>query len=346
MKVRAANLEDAGERQAILAFLAERPDAQLFHHPGWSRAVEIGCGGRAHYLLAEGGGIEGVLPLSEIRSLIFGNSMVSAGFGVGGGIVAGREETIQKLADAAWDMARRNGCSGVELRGGPVPGAGWQIQDNVYADFAMDLGDDDEAILRSIRKRQRAEVRRAEGHGLEFRAGRSAEDLDAHYHCYSTSVRNHGTPIFPRALFAAMLDEFGEDADIVTAWKDGEPLSSVFSFYFKGSVYPYWGGGTAEARQWRANEWLYYRLMCHGRTRGCDRIDFGRSKVGTGPYDFKSNWGMEPRPLVYAVRTADGSKPREINPLNPKYRLRIALWRKLPLPVANLIGPTIARGLG
>jgi hypothetical protein len=86
--------------------------------------------------------------------------------------------------------------------------------------------------------------------------------------------------------------------------------------------------------------------MCHAAQRGCGRIDFGRSKLGTGAYDFKCNWGMEPRPLSYAVRTAEGAKPREINPLNPKYRLRIALWRKLPLAIANLIGPPIARGLG
>lgn len=348
MSIRAANLEDPAEREAIERFLASRAEAQPFHRPAWSRAVETGCDARAHYLVAgEGRSLTGLLPLSEVRSRLFGNSLVSAGFAVGGGIVAGEVGVAQELGDAAWDLARRLGCSEVELRGGPVPrGGAWQLREGVYADFGMDLAEGDEANLLSIKKRQRAEVRRALGFDLQFRAGRGQEDLGAHHLCYSTLVRNHGTPIFPKTLFSSMLEAFGEDADIVSAWKDGRPLSSIFTFYFKGVAYPYWGGGTGEARRWRANEWLYYRLMCHAAARGCERIDFGRSKVGTGAYDFKCNWGMEPRPLAYAVRTAEGAKPREINPLNPKYRLRIALWRKLPLAIANAIGPPIARGLG
>jgi hypothetical protein len=86
--------------------------------------------------------------------------------------------------------------------------------------------------------------------------------------------------------------------------------------------------------------------MRRASRRGCTRFDFGRSKVGTGAYDFKRNWGFEPRPLTYAVRTVTGAAPREINPMNPKYRLQVAAWKRLPLPIANRIGPLIARGLG
>ena len=346
MKVRTANLGDERQRNAIERFVGSHPDAQLFHHPAWSAAGERGCGAKAHYLVAEGeGGIEGLLPLSEVRSRLFGNSMVSVGFGVGGGILADDAQIAEALAAEAWRVALRRGCDSVELRGGVLP-EGWQRQEGTYADFTAPLGKNDEANLLSIKKRQRAEVRRAEGFGLEFRSGRTDADLDAHYRAYSASVRNHGTPIFPRSLFEAMRDEFGEDSDVVSAWKDGEPLSAIFSFYFKDRVYPFWGGGTSDAREWRANEWLLYRLMCHAARRGCAGIDYGRSKVGTGPYAFKKNWGLEPRPLVYAVRTADGARPREMNPLSPKYRLQTAIWRKLPLALANRVGPHIARGLG
>jgi FemAB-related protein (PEP-CTERM system-associated) len=347
MSIRAADLADEEQCLRIEAYIAARDDARLFHHPGWSRAVERGCGARAYYLVAENdeGEICGLLPLSEVRSRLFGNSMVSAGFGVGGGIVADDDATADRLSEAAWGLAIGQGCDSVELRGGILPG-GWPLQDGVYAEFAMDLAGDEEAILKSITRRQRAEVRRGLGYALDYRAGISAEDLDVHYHVYSTSMRNHGTPMFPRALFAAMVEEFGDSAEILTAWKDGQPLSSLFSFDFKHVSYPYWGGGTLAARHWRANETVYYRAMCRAARRGCGRIDFGRSKVGTGPYAFKKNWGMTPTPLSYAVRTADGTKPREVNPLNPKYRLKIAMWRKLPLAIANRIGPPIARGLG
>jgi lipid II:glycine glycyltransferase (peptidoglycan interpeptide bridge formation enzyme) len=119
-------------------------------------------------------------------------------------------------------------------------------------------------------------------------------------------------------------------------------VASVLSLYHRGTVLPYWGGGTAEARTWRANELMYFELMRHAAGRGCTRFDFGRSKLGTGAFAFKKNWGFDPQPLVYWTK----GEMRETNPMNPKYRLQIALWKKLPLPIANLIGPHIARGLG
>ena len=109
---------------------------------------------------------------------------------------------------------------------------------------------------------------------------------------------------------------------------------------------PYWGGGKWDARRVRANDIMYYSLMNHARERGCRSFDFGRSKYGTGAFSFKKNWGFEPQPLSYATRTADGKEARDVNPLSPKYKAKIALWQRLPLLVANRIGPMIARGLG
>ncbi|MCB1940360.1 MAG: GNAT family N-acetyltransferase, partial [Rhodocyclaceae bacterium] len=162
---------------------------------------------------------------------------------------------------------------------------------------------------------------------------------------YSASVHNLGTPVFPRSLFDAMLDQFGEDADILTVRHQGEPVASVLSFYHGGAVLPYWGGGTFAARALRANERMYYELMLHARRKGCDTFDFGRSKTGSGPYSYKKNWGFEPQPLAYARWTAPGEKPRNIDPTSDAYSAKIELWKKLPLAIANKVGPFIAKGL-
>ena len=340
IRVRPARDMDRGR---IDSFLAHETEAQPFHCLAWSEAVERGCGQRSHYLIAEDEGkdLVGVLPLTEIRSRLFGCAIVSAGFGVGGGILAQNKSAAEALAREAWSLAGRLGCPTVELRGGAAPSGFTQVS-GVYAGFARDLAQDDEAILKSIPRKQRAEVRRAQRFGLTVTIGGFSEDLDAHYRVYAESVRNLGTPVFPRALFREMLAAFGTSADILTVSEQGQPLASVLSFYFKGTVYPFWGGGIREARARRANELMYYALMCHAARRGCTRFDFGRSKLGTGAYDFKRNWGFEPQPLTYAVRGG----AREINPLDPRYQLQVALWRKLPLWVANRLGPPIARGLG
>ena len=166
-----------------------------------------------------------------------------------------------------------------------------------------------------------------------------------HHAVYATSVRNLGTPVFPRALFGAVLDGFGEDADILTVLDCGVPVASVLSLYHRGAVMPYWGGGTGAARHLRANDAMYFALMCHARERGCERFDFGRSKTGSGAYQFKRNWGFEPQALAYAAWTADGAAPRDADPTSPRYRAMIAAWKRLPLALANRIGPVIARGL-
>ncbi len=343
LTVRAADLSDVRDRGRIDDFVHSEASAEVFHRPQWSMAIERGCRARSHYLLAEDrhGAIAGILPLSEVRSPFFGSALVSTGFGVGGGIVAQEQPAAEALAASAWELAQRLDCPSVELRGGQIP-EGWNRREGLYAGFARELPADEAAILKSIPRKQRAEVRRAQAFELQTAIGSSATDRDAHYRVYSESVRNLGTPVFPRALFKAMLDAFGPDADILTVSKDGTVLASVLSFYFRGTAFPYWGGGTAAARLWRANDHMYFELMRHASARGCTRFDFGRSKLGTGAYAFKKNWGFEPSPLVYSAK----GLVRETNPMSPKYRLQVALWKRLPLWLANRAGPPVAVGLG
>ena len=345
MNVRVADLANEAERDRIDTYVAAHPDAELYHRPQWTVAVEEGCRQRGHYLIAEGrGGLSGCLPLVEIRSPLFGNALVSVGFGTGGGPLADDPATETALVEAGWDLAGRRSCRSMELRGGAVP-EGFTTQTGVYVDFCKALPEGEDAILRAMKRRHRS-IRRAREHDLEIRIGRNEADRAMHYQVYGEMVRNLGSPVYPKSLFAAMLDRFGEDADILTVLKDGRPLASALNFYFRGTVMPYWGGGNAASREFSASEMMYYQVMCHGARRGCTYFNFGRSKVGTGTYAFKSNWGFEPRPLVYAVRTADGAAPRSVNPMDPRYRLQVALWKKLPLPLANRLGPPIARGLG
>ncbi|MEI9928158.1 MAG: FemAB family XrtA/PEP-CTERM system-associated protein [Sphingomonas sp.] len=346
--LRLADLGDAIERARIGAFVHDHPEGTPFHLPAWSVAVARGCGQRGHYLVAERGNgeIAGVLPLTEIHSPLFGRALVSAGFGVGGGILAEGPKAIAALAEAAWTLAGRLSCPTLEFRGGPRPGPEWHADSSTYLGFARALANDDEAELAAIPRKQRAEVRRALGFDLSVTTGCHADDARAHYAVYAESVRNLGTPVFPLRLFSEVLREFGKSADVLIVRHRGAPVSSVLSLYWNGTVYPYWGGGTAAARALRANDRMYFALMGHARERGCTRFDFGRSKAGTGAAAFKRNWGFEPRPLTYFERAAEGARPRDANPLNPKYRLQVALWSKLPLGIANRLGPWIARGLG
>ncbi len=348
LTLRTADLHDPGEVTRLAGFVADHPEGTAFHRPAWLLATARGTGNRALALVAESAGnLSGYLPLTEAHSPLFGRVLVSSGFAVGGGVLAQDRRSAEALLTAAEELAQRRSCPAIELRGGCLPEArnGWKVRTDSHLGFAAPLAGDDEAQLNWIPRKQRAEVRKGLAGDLTVAIGNAPTDRAAHYAVYAESVRNLGTPVFPRSLFDAVLDAFGADADILTVWDGPAPVASVLSLYHKGAVMPYWGGGTWAARRLRANDRMYYELMLHARRRGCTTFDFGRSKTGSGPADFKKNWGFEGQPLAYASWTAPGAPPRDADPTSASNSAKIELWKRLPLALANRIGPHIARGL-
>jgi FemAB-related protein (PEP-CTERM system-associated) len=344
-----ARLSDSVTVAELDAWVLAHPDSTPFHRPAWIMGVEAGTGQKAKMLVARlfGREIVGLLPLTSVRSPLFGRALVGSGFAVDGGILSSDRKAGPALADAAWTMAEQLGCDTLELRGGEAPrGGAWKEKADAYLGFARTLAADDEAELKAVPKRHRAEIRKGIGNDLTFEMGQDKRLRDVHYRLYAHSVHNLGTPVFPRALFEQVMDRFGDDADIAMVSKDGVPLSAVISLYHRGACMPYWHGAADGARAMRSNEFLYFNLMCAARERGCTIFDFGRSKVGTGPAAWKKSWGFDGEPLGYYLRTAPGKETRDVNPLSPQYRRKVELWKKLPEPIANLIGPHIARGLG
>jgi len=343
-------LADLGDRrlvEEIDRWICARTDSTPFHRPAWIMAVARGCRQQAMMLVARHGEeICGVLPLNLVASRLFGRALVSSGFAVDGGILADDPAIVEALAVECWRLAGQHNCPTAELRGGRLPEADWTAKSGAYLNFAKPLEADDEAQLLAVPRKHRAEIRRGLGNDLEIEIGREGTMLDIHYRLYAENVHRLGTPVFPKGLFAQVLDAFGEAADILIVRKDDVPLTSLFTLYHGGACMPYWQGSALAARSFRSNEVAYFHLMGHARRRGCTIFDFGRSKVGTGPAAWKKTWGWEGEPLVYATRAAPGREARDINPLSPQYQRKVELWKKLPLPIASFIGPHLARGLG
>ena len=223
--INAADLNDPRDRVRIDDYVRTHPDATPFHLTGWNVAVARACGQTAHCLIAEqaDGEIAGVLPLTEIRSPLFGKALVSTGFAVDGGILTRRDAVAEALAASAWALAEKLGCPSLELRGGPAPGEGWIVDETTYLGFACDLAADDEAQLLAIPRKQRAEVRKSLDRELHVAIGNWPNDLAMHYAVFSESVRNLGTPVFPSSLFREVAKELGDHADVVTVSHRGTP---------------------------------------------------------------------------------------------------------------------------
>ena len=327
------------------AFVSRCETATFFHRAGWKRVIEDALGHKTFYLYAEDalGRIRGVLPLSYIKSPLFGRSLSSTSFCVYGGPAADSADATDALTRHAVDLGKRLGVAHIEYKSRRQSRPDWQCRSSLYATFRKALDPDPEKNLAAVPRKQRAMVRKGIGFGLTSEIDLTVDRL---HDVYAESVRNLGTPVFPKRYFAALQREFGDDCQVLTIMHQGRPVTSVMSFFFRDEVLPFYGGGVAEARQLAANDFMYWEVMRRAVERGCRLFDFGRSKYGTGAFDFKTHWGFEPEPLHYEYCLIRGTELPDLNPLNPKFKLFIAAWKRLPLPLANFVGPWIAVDLG
>jgi FemAB-related protein (PEP-CTERM system-associated) len=347
---------DAGSVAMWDSFVEAMPNGTFFHRSGWARVVETVFGHPTHYSFTErDGAITGVLPLARVRSRLFGDTLISSPFCVYGGPLATDGESIAALVAHAEALGANTGVSAIEFRDrnatlasdaarfGHVFEDHWVERPDLYVTFRKSIGTDDERNLKAIPRKQRAMVRKGIQNGLKSVVGR---DTDGLHRVYAESVRNLGTPVFSRRYFRVLMEVFRDAADVVTVLHDDRPLSAVMNFYFRDEVLPYYAGGTVTARHHAGNDFMYWEVMRRAAGRGYGMFDFGRSKIGTGAYAFKHNWGFVPEKLNYRYKLAPGAVIPDHNPTSPKYRTLIAAWKRLPLPIANALGPLIVRGLG
>jgi FemAB-related protein (PEP-CTERM system-associated) len=338
------SLIEPGDEQAWDDFVRAAPGATFFHLSGWKHVIEKAFGHRTFYLIARrGAAVVGVLPLTHVKSLLFGNSLISNAFCVYGGIVAADGEAMQALETEAVKLAAREKVDCVEFRSVSPAHPDWLQKSDLYVTFRRPIQADVDANMKAIPRKQRAMVRKGIANGLTSECDGDVARL---HDIYAHSVRNLGTPVFSRRYFQLLKDEFGEACDVVTVLHGAKPVASVLNFYFRDEVLPYYGGGLSEARDLAANDFMYWEVMRRACERGYKVFDFGRSKIGTGAYDFKRYWGFEPTPLTYEFRLIQAGKIPDVNPLNPKFQAFIALWRRLPVPLTKLLGPPIVRGIG
>ena len=307
-------------------WVRDAPQATFFHRAGWQRVIGDVFRHPTHYLFAEDGGrITGVLPMAHVKSLLFGNALTSLPFAVYGGVAAETPEAADALEREAQSIAQRLGVQHLEFRNIEQRHADWPAQD-LYVTFRKAIEPEEEANMLAIPRKQRAMVRKGIKNGL---VATKDEGVDRFFALYADNVHRHGTPAMPRRYFEALRREFGPDCDVLTVSSaEGQPLSTVLSFYFRDEVLPYYAGDAEAARDLAANDFKYWELMRSACAAGLKTFDYGRSKQGTGSYSFKKNWGFEPQPLHYEYCLYKRDAVPQNNPNNAKYKLMIETWRR------------------
>jgi FemAB-related protein (PEP-CTERM system-associated) len=336
---------DEHSRAELAAFVARQPLAELYHDYRWRTVIESVFRHECHYLLARDsvGQVRGVLSLVRLRSRFFGDFLVSMPFFNYGGILADSPAAERALTEAAVTLGRECGVAHIELRHRAHQTLDWPAREDKVT-MQLELPSTEQELFKSFDSKLRAQIRRPQKAGATPRDG-GLELLDDFYVVFARNMRDLGTPVYSRRLFAAILEAFPESARIFVVDLKGVPVAAGFVLSHRGTLEIPWASSLRAANRDGVNMLLYWSALRHAVECGYKRFDFGRSSRGSGTYRFKEQWGAQPQQLRWHYWLARGGDLPRLNPDNPKYRLAIGLWKKLPLPAANFLGPLIVRNL-
>jgi len=327
------------------AFVSEDEQSSLYHYSGLLILIKRLFGHDFYCFCArdETSNIIGALPLVRLKSLLFGDYMVSVPYFNYGGAVARDADVEQALMEKAAELGQSLGVSHIEFRDVVSRGADWPVRQDKVA-MLLDLPSDPEILWKAIGAKRRSQIKRPEREGVEVLRGR-AELLEPFYDVFSRNMRDLGTPVYGKSFFQEILNTFPQNAHIVVVKHGGKPVAAAFLLGFREQMEIPWASSLREVNHIGVNMLLYWEVLKHSIELGFKIFDFGRSSVDSGTFRFKKQWGAQPKQLYWHYWLRDGGDPPQLNPDNPKYRLAINVWQKLPLALTKILGPMLVKNL-
>lgn len=326
------------------AYVAAHPAASHYHQSAWRTLIDREFGQRTYNLTAvSGADIRGVLPLVRLKSRLFGDFMVSMPYLNYGGVIADDDAARDALLDAAFALGTETGVSHIELRHAVSDMRGMPVREDKVA-MILELPETIDALGQAIGSKRRSQVRRPLRENPQIHVG-GAELVPVFYAVFARNMRDLGTPVYARSFFEAMCAQFPKDARIVAITIGDRPAAAAFLIGHREQLEIPWASTVRDFNNISINMLLYWEVLRYAIDAGYRRFDFGRSTVDAGTYRFKKQWGAEPLPLHWHYWLRDGGELPKLNPDNPKYRAAISAWQRLPLAVANRLGPRLVRNL-
>ena len=326
-------------------FVDRTAKSSIYHYSKWRNIIENVFGHKTFYLYStdDRGNVAGILPLVNLKSVLFGNMLVSMPYFNYGGVCADNDGTRDLLINEAIVIAKEIHSNHIEFRQEASFDNGFPIK-TTKVSMLLDLPSSADDLWKSFPSKLRSQLKKPQKEGLFIRIG-GEEELDSFYKVFSTNMRDLGTPVYPKRFFRQILKNFEGNTWIVTACKETEPVASGFLIGFKGKMEIPWASSLRRFNRISPNMLLYWNCLKFSCEQGYKVFDFGRSSKGEGSYKFKEQWGANPRQLYWHYWMREGVELPEINPSNRKYNIAIHCWKKLPVPVTKFLGPFIVKNI-
>jgi len=333
------------EREQWEAFVKARPEATKFHQWNWRHVIENSFGWPAYYLMAvEGASVRGILPLAWKKSRLFGSFVASLPSISGGGVLATDREAEVALVEEATRLTRELKAGYLELRHREDRGLNMSTSSDERVTVMVPIRTDTEKMWNGLNSRVRTSIRKSVKSGLTAEFG-GENFLDEFYSVFAQNMRDLGTPVYGRPFFSEIMRAFPGEIEICLVRHNGKTVAAAFLNSYRGVIEPQWAASVREALALKPNMFMHWNILTHAAERGCQELDFGRSWIGTGSYDYKMQWGGQAVPLHWDCWYADENHTNGVSRKNPKLQVFIRAWQKLPLTVTTFMGPRITRYL-
>jgi len=329
---------------AVDDFVRHHPKASPWHFCCVREVIQRVFGKQDVSLVARdaGGHILGVLPLVRLKSRLFGDYLVSMPYFNYGGPLAVDEATATRLLEAAVDLCKTLGVEHMEIRETHTREAWPQRTEKV--NMILPLPRDYAELEAALGAKVRAQTKRAEREIVRVLSG-GVELLDAFYRVFAINMRDLGTPVYSRAFFRALLECDAFYTRLIVVELDGRPVAAAFLAGHGDMLEIPWASTLKQANAVSMNMFLYRQVLSHAIDQGYAFFDFGRSSRDSATYRFKQQWGAQPVQNYWHYWLAAGGELPQLNPNNPKFRLLIATWRRLPVLLTRVIGPHVVKHL-
>ncbi len=325
--------------RAVRAF----DDGTFCHLWGWGEVFRDALGHTPHRWVTRGpeGRISGLLPAIWMKSRLFGRSLISMPFLNYGGAL-GPDADRKALAGAMVETGRAKGADRVEFRDRASPVDLAPSRDKITV--VLPLPEDPETLWKDgLKGKVRSQVRRPRKAGMTAEIG--SQLVDRFYEVFARNMRDLGTPVLPQRLFHAAASVFPDETLVAVVESEGTPVAAGMGFLFEGEFELTWASSLREYNREAPNMLLYWSLMEEVIRRGATAFNFGRCSPGGGTHRFKSQWGGVDEPLHWTQWPSEGTGTASEDEEGGVLQRAVSLWQKLPLPVANRLGPVVSRGL-
>lgn len=325
-------------------FVVQNPTRLPSHNPAWLEVIERSFGHSSYLLCARDpqGKLLAGLPFTLMESLLFGKFGVSVPYLNYGGIVSQYPNLHQQLMHHLKEIRAQLGLKHIEVRS-IYPGLS-PIVSTKKAGMILPLPASDEQLEKQLGSKLRAQYKKAEEYSPRYRVG-GMELLADFYQVFAHNMRDLGTPVYGKNWFRNILQHPGIQSHLLVVYIQNKAVAAAFLVQSGNLMEIPWASTLKSANRFNANMWMYRQILSFAITSGCQFFDFGRSTLDAGTFKFKQQWGAEPCQHYWYSILPEDSAPPEINPDNPKLKLLIAAWRRLPVWLSKIIGPLIIKGI-